>query len=419
MKIRIERLLQFRLQFLLQIFFVGVVVAFFVAQQSFGVERSAVQWRSGANDGVINVHSSTMLVSHDLRWRKPETNNSVNRNSQRIIRLPETETETESTQEAETSTELSTGSESPIILVQHVESILPPPAKKIQSTTATPILPGMPSPKPVDSYEQDRFNRGIPQQKSNPPAGSTNTPSTQNSSTDFSTGKKVDDAAKSNQNKNSTNATRTLADTPAVKSTGKTKNENGQNKTAKNNSDALTNPSNNTSDLPFGFSNDSLPQSFNLTSADKVAAAHDCKIIGFKPINEISCDIKPRPGVLPEECPLTYEPYTGRHFRQTCFQWKASALCTKGAYFENVQLDRYGHSVCPLLEPVISGAKFFTTIPLLPYKAGLTPPNECVYTLGHYRVGNCAPHALDPLPISVRAILFEGAAIAGAIAIIP
>ena len=139
----------------------------------------------------------------------------------------------------------------------------------------------------------------------------------------------------------------------------------------------------------------------------------------FKSIREISYDIRPLPGELPKECPLIAPGYTGRYHGRTCFFWKASALCTKGAYFENVQLERYGHTLCPALEPIFSGVRFFVTIPLLPYKMGLTPPNECVYTLGHYRVGNCAPYMLDPLPVSVRAVLFEAAAVGGAIAIIP
>jgi hypothetical protein len=139
----------------------------------------------------------------------------------------------------------------------------------------------------------------------------------------------------------------------------------------------------------------------------------------LKSIKEIGYDIRPTADELPKECPLQTIPYNGRHFAQTCYQWKASALCTKAAYFEDVQLERYGHSICPVFEPVISGAKFFLTIPFLPYKAGLFTPNECVYTLGHYRAGNCSPYMLDPLPISVRAILFEGAAVGGAIALLP
>jgi hypothetical protein len=140
---------------------------------------------------------------------------------------------------------------------------------------------------------------------------------------------------------------------------------------------------------------------------------------GFKSIKDISFDIRPMPGELPKECPLVTTPYNGRHFAPTCYQWKASGVCTKAAYFEDVQLERYGHSVCPFLQPVISGTKFFLTVPLLPYKMGITPPNECVYTLGHYRAGSCSPYMLDPFPISVRAVLFEAAAVGGAVALIP
>ena len=139
----------------------------------------------------------------------------------------------------------------------------------------------------------------------------------------------------------------------------------------------------------------------------------------FKSIREISYDITPKPGELPKECPLVSAAYTGRSFSRTNYLWTASGVCTKGAYFEDVQLERYGHSLCPALEPIFSGVRFFVTVPLLPYKMGLTPPNECVYTLGHYRAGNCAPYMLDPLPISVRAVLFQTAAVGGAVAIIP
>lgn len=163
------------------------------------------------------------------------------------------------------------------------------------------------------------------------------------------------------------------------------------------------------------FDHGQLP---DIIPADKVHACPD--ETGFKSIRDITYDIRPMSNIaIPKECPLITTPYTGRHFTRTCFQWKAAALCTKASYFEDVQLERYGHSVCPALQPVISGARFFLTVPMLPYQMGLTPPNECVYTLGHYRVGSCAPHQLDPFPISIRAILFEGAAIGGAVALIP
>lgn len=143
--------------------------------------------------------------------------------------------------------------------------------------------------------------------------------------------------------------------------------------------------------------------------------------VTLKSIRGISHDIRPtQTGELPEECVIDGAPYYGRHFDQSCFMWKASAVSTKAAYFEDVQLERYGHTiVCPALQPVVSGAKFFATIPMLPYKMGVTPPNECVYTLGHYRSGVCSPYMVEPFPLSARGALFEAGAIAGAVLIIP
>ena len=36
-------------------------------------------------------------------------------------------------------------------------------------------------------------------------------------------------------------------------------------------------------------------------------------------------------------------------------------------YFEDPQLERYGHSFPPCCQPLISGAHFFTRLPILPY----------------------------------------------------
>ena len=73
----------------------------------------------------------------------------------------------------------------------------------------------------------------------------------------------------------------------------------------------------------------------------------------------------------------------------------------------------------PWVQPFASGAHFFLTIPILPYKMGLELPNECMYTLGYYRPGNCAPYLFDPIPLSVRGVLFEAGAWVGGVAAFP
>lgn len=139
----------------------------------------------------------------------------------------------------------------------------------------------------------------------------------------------------------------------------------------------------------------------------------------FKKIGVIDYDIAAEKGELPSECPLKKREFEPRSWVPTTFAWKASGLCHKPLYFENVQLERYGHSWGPYLQPVISQGHFFLSVPVLPYMMGLCPPNECQYTLGYYRPGNCAPYMLDPLPISIRAALFEAGAWTGAAYLIP
>lgn len=105
---------------------------------------------------------------------------------------------------------------------------------------------------------------------------------------------------------------------------------------------------------------------------------------------------------LPTECTLGNDPYFGRQCVASTFTWKASDLCHKPLYFEEVQLERYGHTAGPIAQPVISGAHFFANIALLPYKMGINPPGECQYALGYYRPGSCAPWVIPPFPLSAR-----------------
>jgi hypothetical protein len=122
---------------------------------------------------------------------------------------------------------------------------------------------------------------------------------------------------------------------------------------------------------------------------------------------------------LPSECTLGTDPFVGRHFVETTFTWKASALCHKPLYFEELQLERYGHTAGPIVQPFLSGAHFFGSIAVLPYQMGIHPPNECIYQLGLYRPGSCAPWMIDPIPISLRGALYQTGAVLGGIYLIP
>jgi len=146
----------------------------------------------------------------------------------------------------------------------------------------------------------------------------------------------------------------------------------------------------------------------------------DCPSIrDLKPIGDITNAIAPKGAQFPTECPLSTGPFEHRVWAMTTYTWKASGLCHKPLYFEQVSLERYGHSFAPLLEPVVSGAHFFATVPLLPYKMGINPPWECIYPLGYYRPGSCAPHMIYPFPLSLRGALVEGGVATGLVFLIP
>jgi len=122
---------------------------------------------------------------------------------------------------------------------------------------------------------------------------------------------------------------------------------------------------------------------------------------------------------LPQECLIEQVAYAPRSWQQSKVTWKASNLCHKPLYFEEVNLERYGHTAGPFAQPLVSSAHFFLNIAVLPYKMGVHSPSECQYTLGYYRPGNCAPWICPPVPISLRGGLYQAAVVTGAFWLIP
>ena len=119
---------------------------------------------------------------------------------------------------------------------------------------------------------------------------------------------------------------------------------------------------------------------------------------------------------IPVPCDVGIDGDASRNWIPQTFTWKASALCHKPLYFEDVQLERYGHTHGPISQPVRSVAHFFVSFVSWPYQTAIHPPNECQYALGYYRPGDCAPWLKDPIPLSLgglgRQALVTGAVIA-------
>jgi len=96
----------------------------------------------------------------------------------------------------------------------------------------------------------------------------------------------------------------------------------------------------------------------------------------------------------------------------TIRNWAAPNTFSHPLYFQDRMLERHGHERFPMLTPLTSGARFFATIPMLPYLSVISHPCDCQYTLGYYRAGSCAPVMLQRPPYERRAMIAEAAAIA-------
>ncbi len=141
---------------------------------------------------------------------------------------------------------------------------------------------------------------------------------------------------------------------------------------------------------------------------------HQVGIAGWLPQGELPPDLSARcfPSVL-------HAGTTARPWAEFPCAWEASGLYHLPLYFEDVPLERYGHTLHPLAQPAISAAHFFGTVPMLPYKMGLEPPLEHVYALGYYRPGNPAPKLIYPLPLRLDAASLQSGAVVGLIFLIP
>jgi len=141
---------------------------------------------------------------------------------------------------------------------------------------------------------------------------------------------------------------------------------------------------------------------------DRLAAIDLDIRVGGRPGNDYPC-----------ECRLEGETFEPRRFASTTITWKAAGYCHKPLYFEDWLLERYGHSHGGLADPFVSAAHFFVTLPVLPYKMGVELPWECVYPLGYYRPGDCAPWMIPAVPISPRGFAVEAATITGILFVVP
>ncbi len=153
----------------------------------------------------------------------------------------------------------------------------------------------------------------------------------------------------------------------------------------------------------------------------------DSQSWAMKPIGDVTLNIATPPGELPENVAPPYMASAGQYTDQSNLEasgwsygyyWQASAFCHGPLYFEEVNLERYGYS-CGILQPAVSAAHFFGTLPVLPYKMAVNPPGTCIYTLGQPRPGSNTPFQLHRPPLRLDAACVQGAVVTGLIFLVP
>lgn len=148
---------------------------------------------------------------------------------------------------------------------------------------------------------------------------------------------------------------------------------------------------------------------------------------GWKPIGSVSASITLPAGDLPAnlagpvfaQAGIVAAPINETHNWPTLsYSWEASAVPHNPLYFEDANLERYGYSY-GILQPWISGGRFFLNVIFLPYKITAHPPREIQYPLGYYRPGDMAPPVREIEPLKPLPAVVEAAFVVGMIIILP
>ncbi len=148
---------------------------------------------------------------------------------------------------------------------------------------------------------------------------------------------------------------------------------------------------------------------------------------GLQPLATELPDTRTREGLLPPDASQglfdkhlsSADHYRGAHWAPLSVHWLPSEIRYRPLYFEDAMLERHGQSRHPLIQPLASGARFFATIPALPYAAVVNRPHCPTSTLGHFRAGSSAPCLLQRPPLQMDAGLFEAGVVVGLIFLIP
>jgi hypothetical protein len=108
------------------------------------------------------------------------------------------------------------------------------------------------------------------------------------------------------------------------------------------------------------------------------------------PLPRLQIDVRPSPGVMPEDVGEEYvarqgivDGDVGPRWYLSPYYWEAPGLFHRPIYFEDPALERHGRSRCEPLQPALSAARAAGQFVILPVQMVVNRPLDCVYSLGY------------------------------------
>lgn len=121
---------------------------------------------------------------------------------------------------------------------------------------------------------------------------------------------------------------------------------------------------------------------------------------------------------IPEQDPKRYvqlgnTPYQARANPEMTYSFEATNVWSNPLYFEDPALERYGHTLPPVIQPIASVARFGVQTVFLPYQMAVKPLDAKIYPLGWYSPGDYVPYRFYRPGYNLRGIAVEAATILG------
>jgi hypothetical protein len=151
----------------------------------------------------------------------------------------------------------------------------------------------------------------------------------------------------------------------------------------------------------------------------KVAAEDPCQNLCPRPDGAPCKTADGKGPECPKEIQLSSDRFEPRLFPASTYTWQAANVFYQPLYFEDPDLERYGHAYPFFIQPIVSSLRFTVQAIGLPYQAVIDPPCCRVYPLGFYRPGECAPKLIYQIPWNTEAAAVEAGAITGVYFLFP